>query len=218
MPVVLAFVWSATLGEGVLQGDVSLQFSLSSLSSKGVGKGGKGIVNLPMGWYYGLYGMGCSQEKYPLNAFFQIIQKYKIQHTHTHTSRVFSVLLLANPVTQCGFPAIYYWNANLQTRLQKTELHQDCRIFNFFYMANQLQRLVNGWMGWQIRYICFLLCLAPNHTFDSNDFLPSSLGFSTDAMWLPFWDKKDVVFFQNKKILSNVSLLDIIRRYLPMYL
>jgi len=72
MPVVLAFVWSATLGERVLQGDVSLQFSLSLLSSKGVGKG---------------------------------ITKYS---THTHTPRVFSVLLLANPVTRCGFPAVYY--------------------------------------------------------------------------------------------------------------
>ena len=84
------------------------------------------------------------------------------------------------------------------------------------YMANQHQRLVHGWMGWQIRYICFLLCLAPNHTFDSmtqttSCHLPCTqlggkitkprglLGFSTNAMWLPFCDKKDVVFFRNKQ-------------------
>ena len=157
--------------------------------------------------------MGCSQEKYPLNAFFQIIQKYKIQHTPLEFS-LFCCWQSSNPMWISSSLLLKCQFANKAPKQNSTRIQG--YLLYLLYMANQHQRLVHGWMGWQIRYICFLLCLAPNHTFDSmtqttSCHLPCTqlggkitkprglLGFSTNAMWLPFCDKKDVVFFRNKQ-------------------
>ena len=171
MPVVLAFVWSATLGEGVLQGDVSLQLSLSLLSCKGVGKG---MVNLPMGWYYGVYGMGCSQEKYPLNAFFQIIQKYKIQHTPLE----FSLFCC----WQIQWPNVDFPQFTIEIPICKqgseTELHKFFQGYLTFLHGKSTRKTrprMNG-MTDSI-YLLFVMFSSKPHVWlnDSNDFLPSSL-------------------------------------------
>ena len=131
-------------------------------------------------------------------------------------------------------------------------------------MANQHQRLVHGWMGWQIRYIsigggfkyflfsplfwedshfdyiiffrwvettnqiCFLLFLAPNHTFDSMTqttschLLCTQLGGKIakprGLLGFHFVIRRMLCFFRISKILSNVFKCEFIWYYTYIYI